>query len=78
MNSNSCNILAKKIWTSCTDRIVWLSAIHIPGKGNNSADYMPRLLSENTKLKLFPTIFKNLVTNFTSNHIINILASCFC
>ena len=27
--SNSCNCLAKEIWTYCTDQEIWLSAVHI-------------------------------------------------
>ena len=45
--SSSCNRLAKEIWTCCSKTNAW-SAIHIPGKENNKADYMSRLLNYNT------------------------------
>ena len=32
LESNSCNHLAKEIWTYCTDQKIWLSAVHIPVK----------------------------------------------
>ena len=33
----------------CINRKVWLSAVHIPGKDNETADYMSRLQNENTE-----------------------------
>ena len=59
--SNSCNHLAKEIWTYCTDQKIWLSAVHIPGKGNNTADYMSRLLNGNTECRLAPLVFHKIV-----------------
>ena len=47
--SSSCDRLAKEIWTCCSDINTWLSAIHIPRKENNKADYMSRLLNDNTE-----------------------------
>ena len=42
--SNSCYHLAEEIWTYCTDQKILLSTVHIPGKDDNPADYMSRLL----------------------------------
>ena len=56
--SNSCNHLAKEIWT---DQKIWLSAVHIPGKDNNTADYMSRLLNGNTECWLAPLVFHKIV-----------------
>ena len=58
------DILAKEIWTYCIDMDIWLLAVHIPRKENNTADYMSKLLDENTEWRLFPTIFKKSVTHF--------------
>ena len=41
-HSDSCNSVAKEIWESCTDRKIWLSAAHIPGKQNLIADFESR------------------------------------
>ena len=49
--SDSYNHLSKKIWDYCINRKVWLSAVHIPGKDNETADYMSRLQNENTEWK---------------------------
>ena len=51
--SSSCERLAKEISTCCSERNTWLSVIHILEK-NDKADYMSRLLSENTAWKLDP------------------------
>ena len=47
--SNSCKHLTKEIWSYCTDQKIWLSTVHIPEKYNNTADYMSKLLNENTE-----------------------------
>ena len=47
--SSSCDRSAKEIWTYCVERNTWLSTIHIPGKDYNEADYISRLLNENTE-----------------------------
>ena len=44
---------------------------------NNTADYVSRLLNENTEWRLISMNLKIAVTHFTSNHIINLFASCF-
>ena len=62
--SNSCNCLAKEIWTYCTDQKIWLSTVHIPGKDNNTADYMSRLLNENTEWRLAPFVFHKIMNLF--------------
>ena len=53
------------VWTCCIGRIVWLSLIHIPGKGNTTTDYKWRLLNENPEWKLFSMIKKNPAAHFT-------------
>ena len=61
--SEKCNELAKHLWYFCIREIVWISAVHIPGKENTIADYMSRSLSDNTEWKFTP-IFKNMVHTF--------------
>ena len=62
--SSSCDRLAKEIWTYCSERNTWLSAIHIPRKENNKADYMSRLLNDNTEWKLDPQILQKILKLF--------------
>ena len=73
--SNSCNHLTKEIWTYCTDQKIWLSAVHIPGKDNNTADYMSRLLNENTEWRLAPFVFHKIVNLFNVTPKIDLFAS---
>ena len=40
--SSSCDRLAIEMWTYCSERNTWLSAIHIPGKENKEADYISK------------------------------------
>ena len=61
--SNPCNHLTKEIWAYCTDQKIWLSAVHILGKDNNTADYMSRLLNENTEWRLAPFVFQSHIRN---------------
>ena len=73
--SSSCDMLAKEIWTYCSERNTWLSAIYIPGKENNEADYMSRLLNENTEWKLDPHIFQKILKLFSVQPETDIFAS---
>ena len=34
--------LSKQIWDLCIKENIWISAVHIPGKQNTTADFMPR------------------------------------
>ena len=38
-HSDPCNSIACKIWTLCEENCIWLTAAHIPGKDNVTADY---------------------------------------
>jgi len=38
-HSDLCHTLTKEIWAWCIPRGIWISAAHIPGKGNIVADY---------------------------------------
>ena len=63
--SSSYDRLAKEIWTYCSERNIWLLAIHIPEKENNKVDYMSRMLHENTEWKLDPQIFQKILKLFS-------------
>ena len=73
--SNSCNHLIKEIWAYCTDQKIWLSAVHILRKDNNTADYMSRLLNENTEWRLAPFVFHKIVNLFNVTPKIDLFAS---
>ena len=73
--SNSCNHLTKEIWTYRTDQKIWLSTVHIPGKYNNTADYVFRLLNENTEWRLAPFVFHKIVNSFKVTPEIDLFAS---
>ena len=48
-HSANCNKLAKSIWDWCVTRNIWLSAIHIPGIENVTADKESRKINVNTE-----------------------------
>ena len=74
--SDSCNHLSKTIWYYCINRKVWLSAVHIPGKDNETADYMSRLQNENTEWRLSPIVFQRILEVFYCKPEIDLFASC--
>ena len=74
--SDSCNHLSKTIWYYCINRKVWLSAVHIPGKDNETADYMSRLKNENTEWRLSPIVFQRILEVFYYKPEIDLFASC--
>ena len=74
--SDSCNHLSKAIWYYCINRKVWLSAVHIPGKDNETADYMSRLQTENTEWRLLPVVFQRILEVFYCKAEIDLFASC--
>ena len=76
--SDSCNHLSKTIWYYCINRKVWLSAVHIPGKDNETAEYMSRLPNENTEWRLSPIgiVFHRILEVFYYQPEIDLFASC--
>ena len=38
IKSETCKSIACKIWNSCTENKLWVSAAHIPSKNNTKAD----------------------------------------
>ena len=44
--------IACKIWTSCEENCIWLTASHIPGKDNVTADYESRNINLDTEWML--------------------------
>ena len=58
------NNLARKIWTWCLERDIWLSAAYIPSALNTEADTQSRLNHENIEWELNAQVFENLTKRF--------------
>ena len=55
-----CNKIARKILMWCYDNNNWISAAHLPGKTNTTADKASRSIHDNMEWKLNPDIFKQI------------------
>ena len=62
--SKNCNLLSKKVWKWCISRQIWLSASHIPGINNTTADEASRNFIDKTEWMLHKTIFIKLTEVF--------------
>lgn len=58
--SRECDEVARKIWGWCEIREIWLSAVHLPGSLNTSADFESRHFTENTEWHLSDDIFEQI------------------
>ena len=72
---DSCNHLSKTIWYYCINRNVWFSAVHIPGKDNETEGYISQLKNENTEWRLSPIIFLIILEVFYCKSEIGLFAS---
>ena len=57
-HSKPCNKVARDIWLWCIERKIWLTATHIPGVQNKTADRLSRKFNDRTEWKLNPNVFK--------------------
>ena len=73
---DSCNHLLKTMWYYCVNRKVWLSAVHIPGKDNETTDYISRLQNENYEWRLSAFIFERILKIFYCKSEIDLFVSC--
>ena len=71
-----CNQLAREIWGICNVSNVWLTAVHIHGKDNITADFMSRLPNEKTEWRLSSAIFHKILRVFYCKPEIDLFASC--
>ena len=62
--SMNCDAVANKIWSWCIDRDLWVSAVHIPGKLNVTADALSRRRFSDHEWMLNPSIFSQLCEIF--------------
>ena len=56
-----CNDITREIWEWCFQKEIWLSARHLPGHQNTTADAESRRQHDNTEWQLNPNIFKKLI-----------------
>ena len=59
-----CDRLAKRIWEWAIDRNIWISATHIPGATNVSADKESRVFNDATEWQLNSEVFHSLEGKF--------------
>lgn len=52
--------IAKLIWLWCEERNIYVTAVHIVGKLNTTADYMSRHFSDSTEWKLHEKVFEKI------------------
>jgi len=60
--STQLNNLAKEMWTWCINKKIWVSAVHIAGKLNTSADNKSRNFSDKHEWSLSKEHFQNILS----------------
>lgn len=55
---------SKNIWVWCEERNIFITAVHIVGKTNYTADYMSRNFSDSTEWKLHEYVFQKICKLF--------------
>ena len=63
------NALAKEIWNWCIERDIWVSAVHIAGKLNTSADNKSRKFSDKHEWSLSKAYFLEIFSTFPEPNI---------
>ena len=63
-HSQACNCVTRELLIWCKSRTIWLTACHIAGKDNVTADRYSRKYSVHTEWKLNPKEFKRLCSAF--------------
>ena len=59
--SVACDKVARQLWTWCSQRNIWLSACHIPGRLNTIADRKSREFDDTTEWSLDDSVFAKVV-----------------
>ena len=73
-HSSLLTFLARCIWLWCKERDIWLSAFHIPGSENGTADFQSRNFNDNTEWTLNKRVFDSLCDHF-GNFEVDLFAS---
>ena len=75
-HSYPCNsIIGCKIWTPCEENGIWLTAAHIPGKENVTADYESRYSNLETEWMLNPKYLSQVLEEIAFTPVIHLFAS---
>ena len=74
-HSDPCNSVACKIWTLCEENGIWLTAFHIPGKENVTADYESRNSNLDTEWMLNPKYLSQVLEGIPFTPVIDLFAS---
>ena len=73
--SNSCNAMAREIWEWAYDHGIWLSACHIPGVMNVTADRESRVFHKETEWKLNEEVFHEAILKLNFTPTVDLFAS---
>ncbi len=74
-HSDPCNSIACKIWAFCEKNNVWLTAAHIPGHLNITADFESRCKNIDTEWMLNPVYLSDALSEFSFFPTIDLFAS---
>jgi hypothetical protein len=77
-HSDPCNSIACQIWTLCEENGIWLTAAHIPGKENVTADYESRNCNLDTGWMLNPKYLSRALEGIPFTPEIDLFASSMC
>ena len=74
-HSEKCNDIATKIWGLCEENNMWLTAAHIPGPQNITADYESRNFNMDIEWMLNPKILTQALQGISFSPTIDMFAS---
>ena len=75
IKSIMCDKLAREIWGFCKSRKLFVSADHILGKENTTADKFSRIFNHQTEWMLNPNIYKQILKKFQFSPNLDLFAS---
>ena len=64
VHSSECNDVVRQIWIWAQERNIWLSAAHIPGEDNVTADNASRKFADDSEWELNDSIFQQICAEF--------------
>ena len=73
--SDICNDIAFRIWATCRDSDIWITASFIAGKSNIKADFWSRHFDDNKEWKLDSTIFTQILHQLNTYPTIDLFAT---
>lgn len=61
--------IVKQVWLWCSDRKMFVTAVHIPGKDNIGPDNLSRIFNDSSEWKLKEAVFKKVCSHFYTPNI---------